>query len=96
MSDQPTSLDDYRQRRILKNDENEPWNNVFALCVACTHRWLATVPISVSLLRLECPQCHNFESFPSFIPEGWLETLDTHYRENPPPEDPLPKPPEQS
>lgn len=44
------------------------WFNVFAMCLPCSYRWIATVNEKVSLFKLECPMCQAHESFGSVIP----------------------------
>lgn len=49
--------------------------NVFALCLACGTKWIGTVPNNVSLFKLECPHCGNFNSFATFVPDDYVNSL---------------------
>ena len=52
-----------------------PHTNVFALCLECKTKWFAKVEIGTSLFQLECPHCQTHNSFPSFIPDKYLEDI---------------------
>lgn len=54
----------------------DPHFNVFAMCTKCTHRWIGTVHYKTSLFKLECPQCHQQESFASIIPIDYASSFD--------------------
>ena len=54
---------------------NEPHFNWFALCLLCIHRWIATVPASVSLFALECPKCKRQNSFCAPITDEYTEAI---------------------
>lgn len=49
-------------------DDGEEYCNLFALCLSCWHRWIATVESRTSVFKLECPKCKALDSFASFIP----------------------------
>jgi transcription elongation factor Elf1 len=67
--------------KFRKEDE---WFNAFALCMLCNHRWVATVEISVSIFKLQCPSCGGQESFGSIVPDEYMKAMTRKY---PPEED---------
>ncbi len=52
-----------------------PHYNVFALCVSCKYKYFAKVEIGTSMFQLECPNCHGYDSFVSFIPDEYLKDI---------------------
>lgn len=54
---------------------------VFVLCVVCRFKWTAAFTAEVSLFKMECPRCGEFNSFPSFVPEWYLEALENNFKE---------------
>jgi hypothetical protein len=49
---------------------------IFVLCLPCKHKWTASCIVGNSLFRLECPNCGEHNSFPSFVPEWFLVALE--------------------
>lgn len=47
----------------------------WAMCLPCSHRWIAIVTIEVSIFKLTCPKCEAQESFASPIPQNYTEHL---------------------
>lgn len=45
---------------------------VCALCLVCFHKWIGLISSKTSLFKLECPNCHNMDSFASFVTEEYL------------------------
>lgn len=43
-----------------------------AMCLSCQYRWVAGVPKDTSLFKLECPSCHEQNSFASVLPSEYL------------------------
>ena len=56
-------------------DRQGAWFNVMALCLGCKHKWIGTVECRTSLFKLECPKCGAFDSFASFIPDQWIDSV---------------------
>ncbi len=49
---------------------------IYVLCCACKYRWFANfTSIDSPLFKLECPNCHEHDSFPSFVPRWYVEAL---------------------
>jgi hypothetical protein len=57
-------LDDFRKVYLF---------SALALCLSCQKRWTAGVPKDTSLFKLECPDCHDQNSFASILPSEYLE-----------------------
>jgi len=58
------SLDDYKKQFAL-----------VAICLDCHHKWICSVIAHTSLLKLECPKCYKNNSFASFLPRDYLESI---------------------
>ena len=71
MASKVVQLGRVREQKENRTAEKEPHFNVFAMCVVCAARWVATVHYKTPLLMLECPACGAQESFPSFIPDSY-------------------------
>ena len=54
-------------------EDKEYHYNVWAMCICCSHRWIATVHFKTSVFALECPACKEMKSFASFIPSELTE-----------------------
>jgi hypothetical protein len=46
--------------------------SALAMCLDCKKRWVAGVPAETSLFMLECPECHEQNSFASILPSEYL------------------------
>lgn len=71
MASKVVQLGRVREQKENATLEQEPHFNVFAMCVPCGARWVATVHYKTPLLMLECPACGAQESFPCFIPDSY-------------------------
>lgn len=58
------NMDDYRAGEYLFA--------ALAMCLDCDKRWVAGVPKETSLFKLECPNCHEQNSFASILPSEYL------------------------
>lgn len=47
----------------------------FILCLECKYKWTARFKIETSLFMLECPRCGEHNSFPSFVPQWYLDEI---------------------
>ena len=74
MSDTPTNV--LQMPKPKDPEDNLPWFNVFALCLACQHTWIGTCSVTTSLFKLECPGCKARNSFSSLIPVKYTEALE--------------------
>lgn len=59
-------------------DSKLEWFNAFAVCFACTHKWIATVVTGTSMFTLECPECGDTDSIGSIAPDGYLSGTEEH------------------
>jgi len=48
---------------------------VLSLCLGCGHKWFGKVMTKTDLFSLECPSCGDTDSFCSFVPVNYEETL---------------------
>lgn len=53
----------------------DPHFNFWVLCLACSHKWVATVHYKAPLFALECSQCQSRDSFPSMIPAEYTNAF---------------------
>lgn len=59
--------------KVVSIDDAKPHFGVLAICLVCLHKWICSVVADTSLFALECPQCHDHDSYASFIPDEYLK-----------------------
>lgn len=73
---EPIDLDDYRPTpylfAALAICMSEKWDGLGEYQGICGHRWVAGIPKDTSLFKLECPSCHEQNSFASILPNEYL------------------------
>lgn len=61
----------------MSNDEQTyrevPIFAALAMCMECQYKWIAHIPPSTSLFKLECPQCGEQDSFASVLPMEYIK-----------------------
>jgi hypothetical protein len=59
------------------------YHEIMALCLKCHTRWVGMVTADWNLFYLECPHCHQQESFASFASYEYEEDLETKFTPKP-------------
>lgn len=54
-----------------RRDDNKKYFTALALCLACNHRWIASVLSRTSLFKLQCPICMVQDSFASLLTDDY-------------------------
>lgn len=46
-----------------------------AMCLVCGNKWVAKFPANTAIFKLECPECHETDSFASVLPDSYAQAL---------------------
>ncbi len=64
-------LDEVRERTRIAQEQAIPYVNFLALCISCFGRWVGCAPETSNLFMLECPYCHDHDSFAGIFPDNY-------------------------